>query len=101
MQIYQASNESLVFNLSGGFENFTDFYAVLTLGSKKLKAWELVDVDVVDNKLILPLKQEETSNFTVGDATLSMKCFNSDNQVEFASEIDVEIVERKDKTKIF
>ncbi|RGD73813.1 hypothetical protein [Anaerofustis stercorihominis] len=101
MKIYQGSNDSLMFNLSGGFIEASNFYAVLVKSSKKLKEWERDDIDITNNILSLSLTQEETAMFPSGDAILSMKCFNSNSQVEFAAEIEIEIIARKDKGYIF
>ena len=106
MNIIQGSNAPIILEFDIDVSSITDFSAILIpkYGLKLdksnvpiLKKWNLEDIEIDQQALILPLTQEETLEFPAKPCYLDCK-FILDSNIEFIDSCLIEIYKSADST---
>lgn len=100
--IIQGTNNPLVFTFSDTMDTIADIeislYIETEKGSKELKHWTLQDIEIDENQIIAPIKQEESIKFPEGKCFIEVKWMNAFGRTEFAKVLSNTITKRVDKT---
>ncbi len=101
MPILQGSNAPLIVKCDKDVSDLSKIVLSLWVqtgnkGGKLLKKWEKDDVQINENIIMCPLKEEETASFPDGSITLSVKGLDTNNQVRMWDEITVKSKARLD-----
>lgn len=100
IEIYQGGNTPIVIEIEDDpIPKFNDISASLYMERLgELKHWMMEDVEFYEEKIILPLSQEDTLRLPEGTAVLSLKALGEEDNVITYNELAVKIMYKFDKT---
>ena len=95
--IIQGQNEPIIVELTQTISP-TKLHALLyDRSGKKLKHWELADVTINENMVILPISESESVQWPACKANFEMKWLNTDGIIDFVPVQHIDIEARQDR----
>lgn len=94
--IIRSSNKPLEITFGEDITSIRVIRITLWNDGTLLKAWTKEGIEIIDDKVIAPLTQEETAQFPSCQAKLEIKWLDVDDKTEFAEKVTIAIVDRKD-----
>lgn len=93
--IIQGTNRPIILSFQDSMEDIKDIEVCL-YGSENafLKHWDIEDISIEDKKVICPITQYESINFTPGKCHIEVKWMNEYGETCFAKTLNTTIVER-------
>lgn len=98
MNIYQGSNDPLLFEIDEEFNSVVKFSAILTQYGVIKKSWDLSTIETDINVLVLPLTEVETMSLSRGPAVLTVKVLTDEGRIVIMDNINLKVVETKNNT---
>lgn len=98
-EIYQGGNTPIVIELEGELPMFTALEASLYMDRLgEIQHWSMEEMERDENSLILPIAEEDSVNYPLGVAVLSLKGLDEGDNVIMYEEASAEIKYKFDKT---
>ena len=96
-KIYQGSNDPLILTIDDDLTKYEQISAVLVKNHQALKEWDMSNITIDGQDLILPLEESDTISMPFGIAKLDAKAYRVDGSIAFFVLIDYLVIPRENK----
>lgn len=98
--INQGGNTPITFNLSAPLQATKLEASLYHPAIPEIKHWSISDVLITNDSIVLPISEDESLDFPVGNCKLSVKALDYNDIIVFYNEEDVKIKFKFDKTEL-